>query len=217
MLILSLIPASQYGTIYRGVILDLQMPAMCTFKTLCRRSQRRKEQTQHSPLLAAVGTIAEGTASTGDAIIAEEQQLDEDKHDTIDWGTLILRYFGGYIVFEAVTVLMIEPIVYYAMGVAMPHGARGVHAALLDSILRVASRQQKCRQILICTFTPYETVLYINGLKILIQAGVDGGRNEGLGCLQARVIGTKVASYGIAWLIKCTIDIGTLRESVGFP
>ncbi|KAJ7913387.1 P-loop containing nucleoside triphosphate hydrolase protein [Mycena leptocephala] len=49
---------------------------------------------------------------------------------------LLVRYFGGYIAFEAVAVLAMGLFVYYATGVAMPHGARGVHAALLDSVLR---------------------------------------------------------------------------------
>ncbi|KAJ7136954.1 P-loop containing nucleoside triphosphate hydrolase protein [Mycena epipterygia] len=50
--------------------------------------------------------------------------------------SLLVRYFGGYIAFEAVAVLAIALFVYYATGVAMPHGARGVHAVLLDSVLR---------------------------------------------------------------------------------
>ncbi|KAJ7805334.1 ABC transporter type 1, transmembrane domain-containing protein [Mycena olivaceomarginata] len=49
---------------------------------------------------------------------------------------LPVRYFGGYIAFEAVAVLAIGLFVYYATGVVMAHGARGVHAALLDSVLR---------------------------------------------------------------------------------
>lgn len=48
----------------------------------------------------------------------------------------MIRYFGGYIAFEAVTLLAIILFVYYATGVAMPQGARGVHSELLNSVLR---------------------------------------------------------------------------------
>ncbi|KAJ7805393.1 P-loop containing nucleoside triphosphate hydrolase protein [Mycena olivaceomarginata] len=54
----------------------------------------------------------------------------------VDNHAALLRYFGGYIAFEAVALLATGIFVYYATGVAMPHGARGVHAALLDSVLR---------------------------------------------------------------------------------
>ncbi|KAJ7610244.1 P-loop containing nucleoside triphosphate hydrolase protein [Mycena polygramma] len=48
----------------------------------------------------------------------------------------MIRYFGGYIAFEAVTLLAIILFVYYATGVAMPQGACGVHSELLNSVLR---------------------------------------------------------------------------------
>ncbi|KAJ7205375.1 P-loop containing nucleoside triphosphate hydrolase protein [Mycena rebaudengoi] len=55
---------------------------------------------------------------------------------SFDDHSLLARYFGGYIAFQAVAVLAIALFVYYATGVAMPHGARGVHAELLRSVLR---------------------------------------------------------------------------------
>ncbi|KAJ7731940.1 P-loop containing nucleoside triphosphate hydrolase protein, partial [Mycena maculata] len=48
----------------------------------------------------------------------------------------MIRYFGGYIAFESVTILAITLFVYYATGVVMPQGARGVHTELLNSLLR---------------------------------------------------------------------------------
>ncbi|KAJ7896136.1 hypothetical protein B0H13DRAFT_2523444 [Mycena leptocephala] len=48
----------------------------------------------------------------------------------------LVHQFGGYIGFEVVAVGLF---MYYATGVAMPHGARGVHTALLDSVLRYVS------------------------------------------------------------------------------
>ncbi|KAJ7240374.1 P-loop containing nucleoside triphosphate hydrolase protein [Mycena haematopus] len=54
----------------------------------------------------------------------------------IDNHSLLARYFGGYVAFEGVALLAMGVFVYYATGVAMPHGARGVHAELLGSVLR---------------------------------------------------------------------------------
>ncbi|KAF8217977.1 P-loop containing nucleoside triphosphate hydrolase protein [Mycena galopus ATCC 62051] len=54
----------------------------------------------------------------------------------VDNHALLAPYFGGYVAFEAVALLAMTLFVYYATGVAMPHGARGVHAELLGSVLR---------------------------------------------------------------------------------
>ncbi|KAF7378054.1 P-loop containing nucleoside triphosphate hydrolase protein [Mycena sanguinolenta] len=54
----------------------------------------------------------------------------------IDNHALLARYFGGYVAFEAVALCAMGIFVYYATGIAMPHGARGVHAELLGSVLR---------------------------------------------------------------------------------
>ncbi|KAJ6480257.1 P-loop containing nucleoside triphosphate hydrolase protein [Mycena sanguinolenta] len=54
----------------------------------------------------------------------------------IDNHALLARYFGGYVAFEAVALSAMGIFVYYATSVAMPHGARGVHAELLGSVLR---------------------------------------------------------------------------------
>ncbi|KAK7042141.1 P-loop containing nucleoside triphosphate hydrolase protein [Favolaschia claudopus] len=48
----------------------------------------------------------------------------------VDNHGLLVRYFGGYVAFEAVALFAAILFVYYATGVAMPHGARGVHAEL---------------------------------------------------------------------------------------
>ncbi|KAF7342250.1 P-loop containing nucleoside triphosphate hydrolase protein [Mycena venus] len=48
----------------------------------------------------------------------------------IDNHGLLVRYFGGYIAFEAVALLAMGLFVYYATGVAMPHGARILRAPL---------------------------------------------------------------------------------------
>ncbi|KAJ7697815.1 P-loop containing nucleoside triphosphate hydrolase protein [Mycena rosella] len=51
---------------------------------------------------------------------------------------LLVRYFGGYVAFEAVAVLAIALFVYYTTSVAMPHAARGVHADAPLTVLEAA-------------------------------------------------------------------------------
>ncbi|KAJ7079433.1 P-loop containing nucleoside triphosphate hydrolase protein [Mycena belliarum] len=59
-----------------------------------------------------------------------------DWTSSLDDRARLVRYFGGYVALEGVAVIAIAAFVYYATGVAMPRGAAGIHARLLDSVLR---------------------------------------------------------------------------------
>ncbi|KAJ7777800.1 P-loop containing nucleoside triphosphate hydrolase protein [Mycena olivaceomarginata] len=111
----------------------------------------------------AAATVSSAVADAKDANAETDSELDEDeleaiaedegKRETVRWGTYGF-YFrlvgrsartitrrscgtsGGISRSRRVALLATGLFVYYATGVAMPHGARGVHAALLDSVLR---------------------------------------------------------------------------------